>query len=123
IVLNVLVVHATMGFAGMAVLLGYPHLLDHLGSAALSQYTPCVAVALFLTIAGSSIEVVATANQEVKYSSTFIVATQLTKALAIMVAALSFRTISSVLWATILQTAVQCAVLVWYVQYRFPGFV
>ena len=87
-------------------------MLDHLGSAALVRYAPYIAVALFLTIAGSSLEVVATANQEVAYSAAFIIAAQFTKAVAVLVAALGFGTLSAVLWARFSKPP--CSAAFWY---------
>jgi O-antigen/teichoic acid export membrane protein len=71
---------------------------------------------------GFFFEVVATANQDVKYSAAFIITAQFTQSVAVVTAALTIRTLSGLLWATIVQAVVQCLILLWYLQHRFPGF-
>jgi O-antigen/teichoic acid export membrane protein len=123
IVLNVLIFHTFMGLLGMTVLLVYPRVLDSLGSSALMTYARPLAVAVALTIIGYCLEVVATANQDVKYSAAFIVAAQLTKGVAVSFVAAAFRSVSALVYAVIFQGLVQCGVLLWYLNNRFPGFI
>ena len=57
-----------------------------------------------------------------KYSTSFIVGAQFTKGMATVVAALVGRTLEALLYAAILQAGIQSAVLWWYLQKKFPGF-
>ena len=123
IVLNVLIVHAIVGIGSMSILLGHPGLLEKLfGNADLVPYTSLIAVVLCLTIIGYFLEVVATANQDVKYSTIFIISAQFTKGVAMISAALIAGTLQALLYASIFQAVVQCCALGWYLQKRFPGF-
>ena len=118
---NVVFVHAAVGVMVMAVLLLYPTVLGKMASDDLIPYAPFIAIALALTIAGSFLEVVATANQDVKYSAAFIILAQLTKGAAMVTAAL-VGTVQALLYASIFQAVVQFGVLMWYLHKRFPGF-
>ena len=71
---------------------------------------------------GYFLEVVATANQDVKYSTIFIISAQFTKGVAMISAALIAGTLQALLYAAIFQALVQCCVLCWYLHKRFPGF-
>jgi O-antigen/teichoic acid export membrane protein len=122
IVLNVLIAHAFAGMVGLAVVLAYPQMLERIGSAGLIPYAPVIGIALCLSITGYFLEVVATANQDVGYSAVFIITAQLTKAGAVIAAALISGSLTSILFATIVQGLVQCCALLWYLQKRFPGF-
>jgi O-antigen/teichoic acid export membrane protein len=123
IVLNVLIVHGAAGFAALAVLLLYPQILDELfGTGDLVRYAPLIGIAACLSLVGFCLEVIATANQDVKYSTTFIIGAQFTKGVATVLAALIGRTLEALLYAAILQAGVQLAVLLWYLRKKFPGF-
>lgn len=123
IVLNILIVYVLVGLLGMGVLMLYPDVLQlWFGAAELISYAPMVGVALFFMLCGFFLEYVATANQDVGYSTVFIVGSQFTRGLAMVAAALLAGTIEALLYAAIFQSIVQVWVMLWYLQKRFPGF-
>jgi O-antigen/teichoic acid export membrane protein len=124
LVLNVLIVHGAAGLAAMAILLVYPQILATVfASSSLVRYAPAIGMAIFLSLVGYFLEVVATANQDVKFSTLFIIGAQFTKGVATVVAALIGRSLDALLYAAIVQAGIQSAVLMWYLQKRFPGFI
>ena len=123
IVLNVLIVHLTAALAGLGVLLVWPGVLAVLlGNTGLMPYAPVLGAILCSSALGVFLEVVATAGQDVKYSTAFIVLSQLTRSMAMCVAAILFGTLEALLYASVLQGILQSAVLLWYLQRRYPGF-
>jgi O-antigen/teichoic acid export membrane protein len=123
IVLNVLIVHGIAGVGAMAVLLARPQILNAMfGSNALIRYAPAIGIAICLSLVGYFLEVIATANQDVKYSTIFIISAQFTKGVATVGAALLGRSLDALLYAAILQAALQCSALFWYLHKHFPGF-
>jgi O-antigen/teichoic acid export membrane protein len=124
VVLNVLIVHLAIGLLSLGVMLGYPQLLARLfGSDDLLPYARLLGIVLSLWIFGYFLEVVATASQDVKFSTAFIVGSQLTRSIALCSAAVLFGTLDSLLYAAVVQGAVQSVVLLWYLQRRYPGFI
>lgn len=123
VVLNVLIVHLAAGLLALTVLLVWPGVLTALlGNSDLVSYSPLLGVLLCSWIFGFFLEVVATAGQDVKYSTAFIVLSQLTRSITMCGAAVVFGTLEALLYAAIVQGIVQSATLLWYVQRRYPGF-
>ncbi|MFN7994218.1 MAG: lipopolysaccharide biosynthesis protein [Bryobacteraceae bacterium] len=123
IVLNIVIVHAAVGCLAGFILLAFPSVLKSIfGSTNLRPYATAIAIVLCMRIVGYFVEVVATANQDVGYSMLFIIAAQLTRGIVTVTAALVFRTLQGLIYAMMLQAAVQCLVLFWYLHKRFPGF-
>ena len=101
----------------------WPEILVRIfGSADLVRYSTQIAVVLLLWISSYLIESIATANQDVMFSTAFIITAQLTKSIAMLTAALWTRSVEGVLYAGIIQGLVQTLVLLWYLQLRFPGY-
>ena len=63
-----------------------------------------------------------TAMQDVKYSTLFIVGTQVARAIMIAVAALTFRTVKSIVIAAMIAQLLSIILLFWYLDERFPRF-
>ena len=112
-----------MGIVAFLILLLFPQVLQWLfGSNELVAYGGLTGALLFAWLFGFFLEIVATANQDVGYSSAFIVLSQLTRAIVIGGAALLFGTLSAVLWSALFQGLLQGAIMLWYLEKRFPGF-
>lgn len=123
IVLNIAVFNTLVGLAGFLALAAYPNILVLVfGGAELVTYAPLIGLVVLLGIFSSFLEIVATAHQEVRYSTIFIVTAQLTKSLFMLGAAVWFSTLRALLVAAVLQGLVQSAILLWYLRSRFPGF-
>lgn len=123
IVQNVLIVHLAAGLVSLAVLLAFPQVLAVLfGDFDLVPYAPVLGLVLCLYVFGYFLEVVATASQDVGYSTAFIVLSQLTRSGAMYAAVIVFGTLEALLYAVLLQGAVQSAAVLWYLHRRYPGF-
>ena len=120
---NALLFHFLVAAIAAAVMFFRPDILFHIfGSTDLIPYAPALAVVLLLWISSYLIETLATANQDVMYSTVFIITAQLTKAAAMLTAALWTRSIQGLLYAGMIQGMVQTAILLWYMGRRFPGY-
>jgi O-antigen/teichoic acid export membrane protein len=123
IVLNIAGFNLVAGLLALVLLVAWPRaLVVVFGSADLVPYAPLIGSVILLSIFSSFLEIVATANQEVKYSTVFIVAAQLSKSVYMLCAALWFSTLPALLIAGILQGITQSAILLWYLNSRFPRF-
>lgn len=122
IVFNILLVNLVFGLAAFAVLVAFPAILGRVMTEKLMPWSSITGALLFVWLFGFFLEMVATANQDVRYSSVFIVTSQLSRAVLMAGAALLFGTLQAVLWAGLLQGVLQSMVLLWYLQHRFPEF-
>lgn len=123
IVLNILLFHVVVGGLAWLVLTLFPGLLAGLlGDRQLVPYAPLIGLVILLSVVPSFLEVVATAHQEVRYSTIFIIAAQVTRGLAMIAAAVWFTSLGALLYAAALQGVVQTVVLLWYLRSRFGAF-
>ncbi|MBK9165446.1 MAG: oligosaccharide flippase family protein [Acidobacteria bacterium] len=68
------------------------------------------------------LDYVAFANREPVIGAYFVIASQITRTLAVIIAAVAFGTVLSILVASIIQAAIQSVVLLVYLGDRFPRF-
>ena len=123
VIFHIVAFNAVMGAAVLVVLWTYPELIGAIfGYAEAAEYSRKLALLIALTLSGSFLETVATANRDTRFSTLFIVAAQLTRSILTITAALAFQSLSAILWAAILQALFQCGLLAWYLETRFPGF-
>jgi O-antigen/teichoic acid export membrane protein len=123
IVLNILLFNLIAGGLAWLALTVHPALLTRLlGDDHLVPHAPLIGFVILLWVFSSFLEVVATANQEVKFSTLFIVTAQLTRGIAMVIATLWFTSIRALLYAAMVQGIVQAAVLLWYLRSRFGAF-
>jgi O-antigen/teichoic acid export membrane protein len=123
VALNILIFNATVGAAACLLLCLRPDLLGALfRSRELAAYAPSVGAVVMLWIVASFLEYIAIANQEPRVATVFIVCAQLTKTTLLLAAALFFSTVSALVYAAIIQGALQTVVLLCYLRSRFPGF-
>jgi O-antigen/teichoic acid export membrane protein len=123
VIANILAFILTTGLAAALVLLVWPGLVARLFSSAelagLSR--PLSAVVLLWTI-GAFLELITVAIQDVRSTTAFIVLMQTSKTALLIGAAPVFGTVQSLVYAALIQGAVQVGVLVLYLWRRFPGF-
>ena len=123
IVLNILLFNLLTGGTAWLLLASQPQILTRLlGNDQLVPYAPLIGLVIFLWVLSSFLEIVATAHQEVRYSTMFIVAAQLTRGVAMVAATLWFASIRALLYAALLQGIVQAIVMLWYLRSRFGAF-
>lgn len=120
---NALLFHGFAAMVAASIVFFWPEVLIHIfGSADLVRYSTQISAVLFLWITSYLIESIATANQDVMYSTAFIIMAQLTKSVAMLTAALWTRSVEGVLYAGMVQGVVQTVALLWYLGRRFPGY-
>ena len=123
IALNILVYNFVAGWIPLIVLAFYPQLLKSLfRTSALAPLAMLLGILVLLTLTSSLVQQVPIALQDVRYSTIFIVGTQFTRALLVAGAAILFRSIESLIVATILSQLLAAALLFWYLHDRFPRF-
>jgi O-antigen/teichoic acid export membrane protein len=126
VVVNILVFYYALGFLVFLTLTAWPGLLKvFLGAengAALAPYAPLIGLTILFWVGSSFLEVISVANQEAHLATVFIVNAQTTKTGFLIVAALSFSSVRSLLWAAILQGLAQALILQIYLHSRFRGY-
>ena len=120
--LNILLFNAVIGLAAWAALLVWPGLLTALfGNAGLERYAAAIGAVIALQIFAAPLEVTATALEDMWLATVFIVAAQLSKTVFLLAAALTFRTLDSIVYAVIAQGVLQSCILLWYLQSCIQG--
>jgi len=123
VVLNILLFNLAAGIVPFAVLLLYPRVLVRLfGGPELLPYAPLIAAVMLLTMFSSFLEIIATALQDVRRSTIFIVFAQLSKVILMTAAAVFWGSVGALLWAAVAQGILQTAILLWYLHTRFGAF-
>lgn len=121
VVLNIFIFNAVVGLAAAAVLFFFPNSLVRLfGDAMMAQFAPSLGLAIWLWIFSTFLETLAIANNEARLAMVFIVFSQLSKAAFFLAAAILFGTVSSLIWAAVLQASLQTVILFVYAKRRFP---
>src|SRR5436190_19103109 len=122
-VFNILLFTTVVGAAAWALLVLDPGLLVTLfKDPALAGYAPWIGLVIFLGVIGAFIEIVTVANQETMIATIFITVVQFSRAALFLTAALWARTIGALIAAAIVQGLAQIALLIAYLNSRFPRF-
>src|SRR5438876_222400 len=123
VVLNILCFNAAIGLTVFLLLVIKPSILASLfGAQTVVSYAPLIGLVILLWISAMFIEIAAISNQEAKLATLFIIFAQFSKIALLFAAALGFGTIRSLLYAAILHGIVQNAILLVYLNARFPNF-
>ena len=123
IVLNILLFHILTGGLGALALIGFPGLLTTLfHSNDVVNYAPLIGAVIFFWVASSYLEIISVAHQEARLSTVFIISSQLTKTLLLLLAAITFGSVRALIYAALVQGIVQTVILLIYLSSRFPRF-
>lgn len=123
IALNIFIYNLVAGWVPLVVLIFYPQVLKLLfRTDELIPLAFLLGILAFVTMTGGSVAVLPTALQDVRYSTTFIVGTQLVRVIMMTASVLIFRSVKSLIIAAILAQLLSMAVLYWYINDRFPRF-
>ncbi len=123
VVFNVVAFNAAIGAVVFLTLLLRPTLLASLfGSPELTTYAPLVGLVVLLWMTSSFLETAAIACHEAKLATLFIIAAQLSKTALLLSAAVGFGSVRSLVYAALVQGALQTLVMLIYLRSRFPGF-
>lgn len=123
IVFNILLFNTAVGLAAFLALLFYPDLLAIIFNGPdLVSYAPLIGLTILLWGVSSFLEIVAIAHEEPRLATLFIIIAQLTKTSLLLAAAIWFASVEALIYAAIIQGAVQTAILLYYLRSRFASF-
>ncbi len=123
VVFNILIFNAVLGVAACLALVLNPGLLARLlNSPAIGPYAPLIGLAILFWMTSLFLETVAVAHQETVLATLFIIAAQLTKTILLVGAAIVFGTVRALVFAALIQGALQTCILLAYLRSRFPRF-
>jgi O-antigen/teichoic acid export membrane protein len=124
VVFNILLFHVLVAGAACLAFVLRPTLITSLfpDSQELVAYAPALALVLLLWVVSSFLESVAMANQETKTATLFIVSMQLTRTFLLLAAAVMFASVEALIYAAVIQGALQTVVLLVYLSLRFEHF-
>jgi O-antigen/teichoic acid export membrane protein len=121
--LNIVLFHVAIGTLAALTLTLWPNCLVLLfANKELAPYAPKMGIVILLRMASAFLEYVATAQEDVKCSTIFIVAAQFTKSVVMLSALFFAGSLSALLYGSMFQGVLQIAVLAWYLERSFPGF-
>jgi O-antigen/teichoic acid export membrane protein len=123
IALNILVYNFVAGWIPLIAVMFFPQVLRFLfRTDALMPFALLLGFLVLLTLTSSLVQQIPVAMQDVRYSTIFIVGTQIARVILFAGAALWFRSVKSILIAALLNQLLSVAVLVWYLDVKFPRF-
>ena len=123
VVFNILLFLTTIGGLAFLALTLRPQLVVRLLNAPpLAELAPLIGLVIMLWMISYFLETVVVANQELKLASALIIGSRLTKSLFLITAAISFPSVRALIYAAMLQGALQVCVLLVYLRSRFGRF-
>ena len=123
IAFNILLYNVVAGWIPLLVLAFYPRVLRLLfRTDELVPLAFLLGILVFLTLTASLVQTIPTALQDVRYSTVFIVGTQLARTIMMALAVLLFHSVKSLIVAAILSQLIAVVTLYWYLNDRFPRF-
>ena len=123
ICLNILLVCGGVSGTAGAILAFFPGLLVWLfDEKALAAYAPAVGLLIPFWVIALQLETFPVVMQEFRFAGGLIVGSNLSRAMMLFAAAAIFGTVKAIVFATIVHTAIQTAVVFWYLESRLPGF-
>lgn len=123
IVFNIMLFNSLVGGLAVLILLARPSLLGLIfNSSSLVPYAPLIGLLIFFGIVSYFLEIGAIANQESRLSMIFIIGAQFTKVVLLLTAVMVFGSVRGLLYAAVLQGALQTIALLLYLRSRFGHF-
>ena len=122
-IFNILIFNFTGGALAFLTLFFYPQLLGNIfHNEELVRLAPVIGIVIWLWLFSAFLETAAIANQEAKLATIFIISAQLSKTLLMVMAVTLFSSVESIIYAALIQSAIQTIVLLIYLHSRFPHF-
>jgi O-antigen/teichoic acid export membrane protein/GT2 family glycosyltransferase/2-polyprenyl-3-methyl-5-hydroxy-6-metoxy-1,4-benzoquinol methylase len=123
VVFNILLFYLMMAGSICLIFALRPQMLSVIfNSTELVGYAPLIGLVIFLWVISSFLETAAIAHQEFRLATVFVISSQFTKSLLLLAAAISFSTVWWLIYAAIIQGALQTALLLFYLRSRFGAF-
>lgn len=122
-ILNILIFNFVAGGLAALTLFLFPDLIGGFTkSRELTDLGPTIGVLIWVSIFGAFLEIVAVANSEARTATAFITLSALSKTILLGSAVLAFSTLEAIIYAALIQSVIQSAVMLNYLRSRFPGF-
>lgn len=123
IALNIFVYNIIAGLVPLLLLLFYPQFLNlFFRSGDLEPFALLLGIFAMLQLNGSLVEMIPTAMQDVRNSTLFVTGTQTFKIVAVVVVALIFRSVRSIILACMATAVLSIIILLRYLYKRFGPF-
>lgn len=123
VVFNILLFYSFMAGSICLAFALRPQLISVIfNSSELVGYSPLIGLTIFLWVISSFLETVAVAHQEFRLATVFVISSQFTKTLLLLAAGIFFSTVWGLIYAAIIQGALQTAILLFYLRSRFGAF-
>ncbi|MGB8771915.1 MAG: oligosaccharide flippase family protein [Candidatus Korobacteraceae bacterium] len=122
IALNILIYNFFAGLIPLFVVVLYPQVLDVFKSHQLEPFALLLGILSLITLTSSLLTLIPTALEDVKYSTIFVIGTQVVKVIIAGGAALLYRSVEALLVAAVLTQVLSTIVLFWYLYKRFGHF-
>jgi O-antigen/teichoic acid export membrane protein len=123
VILNILLFNFLMGAAACLLLVFWPGLIARIfRDPTIPTYSSLVGAVILVWLFSAFLEIVAVANQELRLATVFIVVGQLSRTVLLLAAAITFDSITALIYAALIHGILQSLALLWYVSSRFPGF-
>lgn len=122
-IFNILLFHFFTGGLAFFALFFFPNILGNLfQSAEMTRLAPAIGVVIWIWIFSMFLETVAVANQESVLATIFIIFAQFSKTALMICAVVFFKSVEAIIYAAIIQGAIQTIILLFYLNARFPRF-
>lgn len=119
VAMNIILFYVAAGSVVAAVFLVFPNWTTHVfHNPALAEYVPLLGLALMLWLIATNVEVFPLVVGDFRVASGFIILSQISKSLILIGAAVIFGSLRAMLWASIIQGAIQCAFMLGYIHRR-----
>jgi O-antigen/teichoic acid export membrane protein len=123
IALNIIVYNLFVGLVPLLALAFFPQVLNLVFRGGdLQPYALLLGIFVLLLLNANLVETIPVAMQDVRNSTVFVVGTQLAKAMAMVLAAVIFETVRSILLGSIITAGLSVAILLQYLYRRFGPF-
>ena len=123
VALNILIYNFVAGWIPLLIVVMYPSILRSLfRTDALEPLAGLLGLLVLLTLSGSLVLQIPTALQDVRYSTIFIVGTQITRVILLAAAALIYGSVKSIIIAAVLNQVLAVVLLWWYLDGKFSRF-
>jgi O-antigen/teichoic acid export membrane protein len=123
VAMNVLLFYGAVGSAVALLFATYPRWVTVLfKSDELVPHMPLLGLAIMLWLVSSLLEVVTVANGDIRMAALFTILVHLAKSAMLIAAGLIFKNVHAVVVAAVVQGALQCLMLFFYLRSRFGKF-
>jgi O-antigen/teichoic acid export membrane protein/transposase-like protein len=119
VAMNILLFYLLLGLLAALVFAAHGDWIAYIfNNPALNEHIPLLGVALAIAMIAANIEVFPLALGDVRTASMFIVLAQISKSVILICAAVAFGSLRAILWGSIIQGVIQCALLLGYIHFR-----